>query len=103
MFDSFLLNTSRLTGYQQCPGLPPNMELHLLRQTCIHGFGPYGPWYVRLCLTLYDHPPFIPLTEKIKTCEKYWLSLKKSGSVELVKHGEIPLSGQDGKSFRLCG
>lgn len=45
-------NTSRLPGYQQCPGLPPNMELHLLRQICIRGFGPYGPWYVRLCLTL---------------------------------------------------
>lgn len=79
------------------------MELHLLRQTLIHGFGPYRQWYVRLCLTLYDHPPFIHLTEKIKLCEKDWLFPKKNGSAELVKHGEISLSGQDGKYFGLCG
>ena len=79
------------------------MELHLLRQTHIHGFGPYGQWYVRLCLTLCDHSSFIYSTEKIKTCEKDWLSPKKSRGVELVKHGETAPSGQDGKYFGLCG
>lgn len=79
------------------------MELHLLRQTRINGFGPYGQWYVRLCLTLYDHSSFIHLTEKIKTYEKDWLSPKKSGSVELVKPEETAPSGQDGKYSGLCG